>query len=152
MDGTNNIVRQAGAISLALLLAVSMVAGVGGIAAAHDTGADDSDGDKHDGMKSGDGDDGVFSEEITLVFAGITITFGPPQDLDDDGVYEDVTGDGETNLFDAIAHAALVTAVNEGALDLTDEQADAVDVDRDGDVDYDDALALADTTGSGAMV
>lgn len=152
MDGTNNIVRRAGAISLALLLAVSMVAGVGGIAAAHDTGADDSDGDKHDGMKSGDGDDGVFSEEITLVFAGISITLGPPQDLDDNGVYEDVTGDGETNPFDAIAHAALVAAVDRGTFDLTDEQADAVDVDRDGDVDYDDALALADTTGSGAMV
>ena len=142
MDGTNGLVRRVGAFGLALLFVVSVVAGVGGIAAAYDEGAD----------TSADDSDGVFSEEITLVFAGISITLGPPQDLDDNGVYEDVTGDGETNPFDAIAHAALVAAVDRGTFDLTDEQAGAVDVDRDGDVDYDDALPLADTTGSGAMV
>jgi hypothetical protein len=95
--------------------------------------------------------DAVFSEEITLSIAGVTITLGPPTDPNDDGVYEDVTGDGEVNVIDAVAHAAVVTAVDRGLLDLNKEQANALDVDRDGDVDIDDALALARTTLPGAM-
>jgi len=139
--------RRFGTLALAALLVASMV-GASGMAAAKTEmdGGDDSD-DSDNGMDS----DAVFSEEITLSFAGITITLGPPQDLNDDGIYEDVTGDGELNVIDAVAHGALVTAVQRGALELNDDQANAVDVDQDGDVDYQDALALARMTVPGAM-
>ena len=98
-----------------------------------------------DGMNGENGDEGdsVFSEAVTISFAGITVEVGPPMDNDGDGVYEDLNGDGELTVLDAVLHAVVVTAVEKGQLDLTNDQADAVDVDRDGDVDYDDATALA---------
>jgi hypothetical protein len=138
--------RRFGTLALAALLVVSMV-GASGLATAK-TGMDGDDGDDSDDGMDGDA---VFSEEITLSIAGVTITLGPPTDPNDDGVYEDVTGDGEVNVIDAVAHAAVVTAVDRGLLDLNKEQANALDVDRDGDVDIDDALALARTTLPGAM-
>jgi chemotaxis protein histidine kinase CheA len=64
-------------------------------------------------------------------------------DLGGDGVCEDLNGDGKSTVLDAALHAVVVTAVDAGELDLSEEQADAVDVDRDGEVDYEDALALA---------
>jgi hypothetical protein len=85
----------------------------------------------------------AFSEPITLSAAGLTISVGPPMDLGGDGVCEDLNGDGESTVLDAVLHAVVVTAVDAGELDLSEEQADAVDVDRDGEVDYEDALALA---------
>ena len=172
MAGTKDAAKRVGTLALAALLVVSMV-GASGVAAAHDKGMDadknghdhganaddghDHSDDGHDGMKGGDGDDGddggnaVFSEEITVKFAGITITLGPPQDPDDDGVYEDVTGDGQVNVIDAVAHAGLVTAANQGALDLNEEQKQALDVDGDGDLDYQDAIALGQMTYSGSL-
>lgn len=89
-----------------------------------------------------EGEDSVFSEPVVIEFDGIEISVGPPEDPDDDGTYEDVTGDGSVDSIDALAHAAVVTAVDEGELSLTDEQADALDIDGDGSVDYNDAEAL----------
>ena len=60
---------------------------------------------------------------------------GPPQDLDDDGLYEDVNGDGDVNVGDAQAlfafedsatvqeHAALFDFNDDGAVDVGDAQA-----------------------------
>ena len=138
--------RRFGTLALAALLVVSMVGASGLAAAKTETDGHHGD-DSDDGMKG----DAVFSEEITVSLAGVTITLGPPTDPNDDGVYEDVTGDGEVNVIDAIAHAALVTAVDRGLLDLNKEQANALDVDRDGDLDIDDALALVRMTMPGAM-
>jgi hypothetical protein len=87
----------------------------------------------------------AFSEPIVLSAAGLTISVGPPMDLGGDGVCEDLNGDGESTVLDAALHAVAVTAVDAGEFDLSGEQANAVDVDRDGDVDYEDALALAQT-------
>ena len=87
----------------------------------------------------------AFSEPIVLSAAGLTISVGPPVDLGGDGVCEDLNGDGESTVLDAALHAVAVTAVDAGEFDLSREQANAVDVDHDGDVDYEDALALAQT-------
>jgi septal ring-binding cell division protein DamX len=87
----------------------------------------------------------AFSEPIVLSAAGLTISVGPPMDLGGDGVCEDFNGDGESTVLDAALHAVAATAVDAGEFDLSGEQANAVDVDRDGDVDYEDALALAQT-------
>jgi parallel beta-helix repeat protein len=113
-----------------------------------DDADEESDGSGGDGTETDDreGDAALFGEPITVEFAGITLTFGPPADPDDDGVYEDVTGDGEVDLFDAFAHAAVLTAVNDGAIDLSDEQASALDIDDDGTLTYGDALTLASGT------
>lgn len=138
--------RRFGALALAALLVVSML-GAGGLAAAKTEMDDDDSDDGDDGMEG----DAVFSEEITLSFAGITITLGPPTDPNGDGVYEDVTGDGEVNVIDAFTHAGVVTAVNQGFLDLTEEQKDALDVTGDGTLNYQDSLALARMTVPGAM-
>lgn len=141
-DGT----RRFGALALAALLVVSMV-GASGLAAAK-TEMDGNNGDDSDNGTEGDA---VFSEEITLSFAGITVTLGPPQDLDDDGVYEDVTGDGEVNLIDGFAHAGVVTVVDQGFLDLNEDQTDALDVTGDGTLNYQDSLALVRMTSPSAM-
>jgi parallel beta-helix repeat protein len=113
-----------------------------------DDADDESDGSDDDGTGDDDreGDAALFGEPITVEFAGITLTFGPPADPDGDGVYEDVTGDDEVDLFDAFAHAAILTAVNDGAIDLSDEQASALDIDDDGTLTYGDALALVSGT------
>ena len=105
-----------------------------------ESSADEAD-DTDDTDESGTGDE-VFSEPVVIEFGGIEVSVGPPEDPNDDGVYEDVTGDGSVDAIDALAHAAVVIAVENGQLELTDEQADALDVDGDGDVDYDDAEAL----------
>jgi len=87
-------------------------------------------------------EDGIFSEPIELELDGIEISVGPPEDPDGDGISEDVTGDGSVGSADALAYAAIVTTVEDGDLDLTDEQTDALDIDGDGNLDYDDAEAL----------
>jgi hypothetical protein len=141
MAGTKDAAKRVGTLALAALLVVSMV-GASGLAAAKT----EMDGDNGD-----DSDGDVFTDEITVKIAGITITLGPPQDPNDDGVYEDVTGDGQVNVIDAVAHAGLVTAANQGAVDLNEEQKDALDVDGDGNLDYQDSIALAQMTFSGSM-
>ncbi|MGM0590486.1 MAG: hypothetical protein ACQETI_02460 [Halobacteriota archaeon] len=61
----------------------------------------------------------------------------PPADLDGDGKFEDVNGDGQASFDDAITLAF----VNSGS--LTAEQVAALDFDGDGDVDFSDAISLA---------
>jgi PKD repeat protein len=61
----------------------------------------------------------------------------PPNDLDADGLYEDVDGDGRATFADAIALAFVDASA------LTPEQTAALDFDGDGDVDFADAIDLA---------
>ena len=98
-----------------------------------------------------DEEDAIFPEPVEISVAGLTVSVGPPQDVDDDGIYSDLNGDGEVTVLDAVLHAVVVTAVDAGELDLSDEQADAVDVNGDGAVTYDDALEIALTTDMGAQ-
>jgi len=133
--GTNSaVLRQAGAAGVALLIAVSLIAGVGAVSADSHT---DGDGE---GAEDGDT---VFPDPVEISVAGLTVSVGPPADVDDDGVYNDINGDGEVTVFDALLHAVVVTAVDAGELALTDEQAAAVDVNGDGAVTYDDAFEIA---------
>lgn len=141
MGTDGSVLRSIGAVGIALLVAVALIAGAGAVSAT----------DRTDGNEA-DGEDSVFPDPVEISIAGITVSVGPPQDVDDDGVYNDLNGDGEVTVLDAVLHAVVVTAVNAGELELTGEQADAVDVDGDGDVDYDDALALALTTDMGATM
>ncbi len=60
-----------------------------------------------------------------------------PTDPDDDGLYEDIDGDGEVTFSDA---TDLAFAETDG---LTDRQVGALDFDGDGDLDFDDAVELA---------
>ena len=101
--------------------------------------------------ETGDGEDTVFPEPVEVSIAGLTVSVGPPQDVDDDGIYSDLNGDGEVTVLDAVLHAVVVTAVDAGELDLSDGQADAVDVNDDGAVTYDDALEIALTTDMGSQ-
>jgi hypothetical protein len=61
----------------------------------------------------------------------------PPNDLDGDGLFEDVDGDGDADFDDAISLAF----AQFGQLDA--QQTAALDFDGDGDVDFDDAIELA---------
>ena len=140
MGDDNSTLRSIGAAGIALLLAATLIAGVGAVSA-----------DSHDGDDGDDADEeSVFPEPIEISAAGLTVSVGPPEDVDGDGIYNDLNGDSEVTTVDAVLHAVVVTAVDAGELDLTDEQAAAVDVDGDGDVDYDDAMELAMTTEMGA--
>lgn len=60
-----------------------------------------------------------------------------PGDLDDDGLYEDVNGDGEANFDDAVDLAFAETG------DLTQAQLEALDFNGDGSVNFEDAVELA---------
>ncbi|MEZ3118125.1 hypothetical protein RYH80_19600 [Halobaculum sp. MBLA0147] len=75
---------------------------------------------------------GVFPAPLPTVGSG-----APPRDLDGDGLYEDVDGDGGTDFDDAIALAFVSPDT------LNAEQVTALDFDGDGDLDIDDAIALA---------
>ncbi|PSP74255.1 hypothetical protein BRC86_06475 [Halobacteriales archaeon QS_3_64_16] len=101
--------------------------------------------------EDGDDEDAVFLGPVEVSVAGLTVSVGPPQDIDDDGIYSDLNGDSEVTVLDAVLHAVVVTAVDAGELDLSDEQADAVDVNGDGAVTYDDALEIALTTDMGSQ-
>jgi hypothetical protein len=99
---------------------------------ANDVDSDSDDSDQSD----------LFPDPIEVTYAGITVTFGPPQDLNDDGIYADVTGDDNVSVFDAAAHAVVVSAAEGGFAAFSDEQAAALDVDENGSLDYRDAYAL----------
>ena len=104
--------QQFGAIVLSILL----IAAGGFTALSAAKGATDGmNGDDNGEMSEGDS---VFPDPVVLSFAGITIEVGPPMDNDGDGVYEDLNGDGELTVFDAVLHAVVVTAVEKGELDL----------------------------------
>jgi hypothetical protein len=64
-------------------------------------------------------------------------TDAPPTDPDDDGTYEDVTGDDKVRFDDAVALAFVRPDA------LSSEQRTALDIDGDGDIDFDDAITLA---------
>jgi hypothetical protein len=123
----------------AIVLSILLIAAGGFTALSAAKGA--TDGTNGDDGEMDDGDS-VFPEPVEISFAGLTIEVGPPMDNDGDGVYEDLNGNSELTVLDAVLHAIVVTVVEEEKLDLTSEQADAVDVDRDSDVDYDDATEL----------
>ena len=61
---------------------------------------------------------------------------GPPQDLDGDGLYEDVNGDGDVNVGDAQALFAFEDSAT------VQEHAALFDINEDGDVNVGDAQAL----------
>lgn len=61
----------------------------------------------------------------------------PPQDLDGDGLYEDVNGDGEFTPEDVALFAYNIDS------EAVQAAMEAFDFDGDGDVDFDDALTLA---------
>jgi hypothetical protein len=65
---------------------------------------------------------------------------GPPSDPDDDGQYEDVNGDGTSDLNDAFD---LAFGPLQQADDLSDAQVAALDFDGDGELTLNDAFALA---------
>jgi outer membrane lipoprotein-sorting protein len=83
-----------------------------------------------------------FSGPIDIEFDGIELSVDPSEDPNDDGVFEDITGDGSVDSFDALAHTAVVASVEDGDLTLTDEQVAALDIDGDGDLTDEDARAL----------
>ena len=115
------------------------------------SGQEGSDNKRDDGKQGGDKapktDDGdeVFSEPVVLRLAESTFSIGPPTDPDGDGIYEDVTGNGELTIVDAVSHAIVVASVQEETVTLTDDQAAAVDINGDGTVTFEDAYELLTT-------
>ncbi|WP_197428438.1 glucodextranase DOMON-like domain-containing protein [Halapricum sp. CBA1109] len=84
------------------------------------------------GGDDGGGDDGGGGEGPTLPGQA-----NPARDPDGDGKYEDVNGDGQTDLFDALDY------YNNGDSDAVQNNVDAFDFDGDGDAgDLFDALEL----------
>lgn len=86
--------------------------------------------------------DPVFTEPFSIERGGLTVSVGPPRDPDGDGAYEDVNGDGRVGPLDATLHSLVVSAVEANRLSLTEAQRDALDVNGDGVLDYEDAVAI----------
>jgi hypothetical protein len=131
--------QRSGALVLSILL---IAAGGFSVLSAANGGLEDAD-------SSIDAEASVcepFSAPIELSTAGLTLSIGPPMDRDGDRLCEDLNGDGESTLLDAVLHALVVTAIDAGELDPTAEQTNALDADRDGEAGYDDAFALARST------
>lgn len=84
----------------------------------------------------------VFTEPFSIERSGLTVSVGPPRDPDGDGAYEDVNGDGRVGPLDATLHSLVVRAVEANRLSLTEAQRDALDVNGDGTLDYEDAVAI----------
>ncbi|GAA5044811.1 right-handed parallel beta-helix repeat-containing protein [Haladaptatus pallidirubidus] len=77
--------------------------------------------------------DEPFLDPLVIELGNVTIAeIGPPQDHDDDGLYEDVNGDCELTGDDVAALSLVEIAHERGALELTDEQVAALDFDGDG--------------------
>jgi hypothetical protein len=99
-----------------------------------------------DGPYTENGSPVVDAGNITVQDSPFTQPFpgepGTPQDLNDDGLYEDVNGDGQLTFDDIIAFAFNLDAT------LTSEQADALDFDGSGTVDFADVIELAFNLGS----
>jgi hypothetical protein len=72
---------------------------------------------------------------------GVSGAAGPPLDVDDDGRYEDVNGDGTTDFADVVDLAFALGATGQ----LTADQRAAFDFDGDAgdEVTFDDVVALA---------
>ncbi|WP_458186027.1 NosD domain-containing protein [Haladaptatus sp. NG-WS-4] len=80
---------------------------------------------------------------------GVRLTLGPPLDPDGDGRYEDLTGNGHTGFWDAVAFPLVVVTDMVGVGDVLTEHRTALDFDGDGGLDHGDVLAYAGLT-SGA--
>ncbi|WP_227355436.1 NosD domain-containing protein [Haladaptatus salinisoli] len=74
---------------------------------------------------------------------GVRLTLGPPLDPDRDGRYEDLTGNGETGVWDAVAFPVVVVTDAVGIGEVPTEQRNALDFDGDGGLDHGDVLAYA---------
>jgi hypothetical protein len=86
----------------------------------------------------------VFPEPLVIEKRGITLfEIGPPQDLDDDGLYEDVDGDDRFTFDDVRALGIIVEFYERGDLDFTDAQVAALDFNQDGRLTEADTTALA---------
>ena len=68
---------------------------------------------------------------------------GPPTDPDDDGLYEDVTGDERVTVEDAVVLTALYVADQQRSFQFSPEQATASDFTGDGQFTEADVIALA---------
>lgn len=87
--------------------------------------------------EAGDGAGGNVTAPPGLPFVGTA------RDVDGDGLYEDVTGDGRLDVRDVAALAAVHAATQRIDLELSASQVTAFDFDGDGDFDGDDVLTLA---------
>ena len=80
---------------------------------------------------------------------GLQLSVGPPLDPDDDGRYEDMTGNGEIGVWDAVAFPVVAAADTVGLAHMPAQQQSALDFDGDGNFDGTDVLAYAGLTPSG---
>jgi hypothetical protein len=78
-----------------------------------------------------------LTDDSTPFPNGLPGTGSQPADPDNDGVFEDVDGDGEADFDDAIETGFVQSD------QLNSEQVAALDFDGDGDFDFDDAIELA---------
>lgn len=85
---------------------------------------------------------GIYDELTALDAFDNEVTVGPPLDLDGDGRYEDVTGDREVDVSDALSLLGVVTADLAGVSDLDADHRVMLDLDRDGDLGYGDVWVL----------
>lgn len=85
---------------------------------------------------------GILAPLRVVDLFGHALTVGPPLDPDDDGRYEDVTGNGTRNVWDSLALAVVVTTHGLGLSDLSADQVDALDFADNGALTADDVLAL----------
>ncbi len=77
--------------------------------------------------------------DINVIKPTILGTDNPPGDLDGDGFYEDVDGDGELTEKDAFT---LASNLNSGSEGISAPMFSVFDFDRNGVVNFDDAVAL----------
>lgn len=85
---------------------------------------------------------GIYDELVALDLFDNRVTVGPPLDPDGDGRYEDVTGDRETDVYDALSLLGVVTADLASVGDLDDDHREMLDLDGDGDLGYGDVWTL----------
>lgn len=76
--------------------------------------------------------------EITVSLSPIGDSTNPPRDLDGDGLYEDINGDGALTFVDPVMLAFNLDSA------VIQQNPALFDFDTDGDVDFDDAAALAE--------
>lgn len=85
---------------------------------------------------------GIYGEVTALEAFGTDVSVGPPLDHTGDGRYEDVTGNGESGIGDALTLFGIVSAETAGISGLKDDQRRMFDFDRDGRLDYGDVWTL----------
>lgn len=77
--------------------------------------------------------------DINVIKPTILGTDSPPEDLDGDGFYEDVNGNGKLTKKDVFA---LASNLNSGSEGISAPMFGVFDFDRNGVVNFDDAVAL----------